>query len=122
VYWMVEDGASGEGIPGEGSARPGCSTTTQLVHIQLHYSTQFNSIRLNKMIFCAFPAVDLADWPHMLFNFNPPSLTLQRKVQKSERRFNRATVSLNNSIQDSVSEYQSVIAKKSSRLDPWKKL
>jgi len=60
VYWMVEDGASGEGIAGEGRSQARLLNYNKW-HIQLHYSTQFNSIRLNKMIFCAFLAVDLPD-------------------------------------------------------------
>ena len=88
---------------------PGQAAQLQLVHIQLHYSTQFNSIWLNKMIFCAF-------WRWTFQTDHAFSSThffwqLQGKVQKSERRFNRATISLNNINQDSVPEYQSVIAK-----------
>jgi len=90
---------------------PGQAAQLQLVHIQLHYSTQFNSIWLNKMIFCAF-------WRWTFQTDHAFSSThffwqLQRKVQKSERRFNRATISLNNVNQDSAPECQSVtIAKK----------
>jgi len=51
--------ASGEGIAGEGSARPGCSTTASAYSTALFYTVQLNLIKQND--FLCFLAVDIPD-------------------------------------------------------------